>query len=168
MNFIFESFDIPEKNKKCIDYSRLLRKPIHKPIVQKYDKTSLNQERTVSALTKEDNFNKFDMPWISNLRVKDNAELARLSQRVRESTVPMAPSFYDEDLSKVQTRQGNIKNSLRLSNVVDVDAKGNTNDLQHLMRPHDKGSPTRSDINFGFGLRKYNSVTRFKPTLTNP
>ena len=68
------------KINKEIDYARLVRKPGYKPIIHKYDKDSLTQEKTVSVLTKEDNFNKFDMPWISKLRVKDNLEMARLSK----------------------------------------------------------------------------------------
>ena len=39
---------------------------------------------------------------------------------------------------------------------------GNTNELQHLINPQPKGSPTRSEINFGFGLRKYNSVSNLQ------
>lgn len=84
---------------KEINYARLVKKPGYKPTIQKFDKTSLTQERTVSVLTKEDNFSKFDMPWISKLRVKDNAELARLARRTtKESTIPAPPTFYDEDL----------------------------------------------------------------------
>lgn len=50
-------------------------------------------------MTKEDNFNKFDMPWISRLRVKDNLEAMRLAKKMtKESTVPIPPSFYDEDV----------------------------------------------------------------------
>lgn len=39
---------------------------------------------------------------------------------------------------------------------VDFQMEGNSGELNHLIRPSPKGSPTRSDINFGFGLRKYN------------
>lgn len=34
--------------------------------------------------------------------------------------------------------------------------------MAQLIRPLDKYSPTKSDINFGFGLRKYNSLSGFK------
>lgn len=102
-SFIFKSFDIPGEDKKAIDYERLLKKPKHKPVGQKFDKTSISQERSVSVLTKEDHFNKFDMPWISRLRIKDNAELAKLSNDKKfEATAPMPPSFYENDLSKAR------------------------------------------------------------------
>lgn len=87
------------KANKEINYARLVKKPGYKPIIQKFDKSSLTQERTISVLTKEDNFNKFDMPWISKLRVKDNIEMARLAKRTtKETTVPAPPAFYEEDL----------------------------------------------------------------------
>jgi hypothetical protein len=161
-SFIFKSFDIPGHLSKEINYERLLSKPKHKPIIHKFDKSGINTERTVTILTKEDNFNKFDMPWISNLRVKDNSELLRLGRNVtKESTVPIPPSFYDEDLTRFNSKSPRTKNGLIRRNL-DVDIEGNTNELQHLILPHDKGSPTRADINFGFGLRKYRSMTGLK------
>lgn len=161
--FEFKSFEIPKEKKKGIDYDRLLKKPDYKPKIQKYDKTSLTQEKTVSVLTKEDNFNKFDMPWISNLRVKDNAELMRLSIKpIRESTVPAPPSFYDEDVRKINEKSPKARNRLWNFNNVDFNVSGNTNELQHLIKPQPKGSPTRSELNFGFGLRKYNSLSNLQ------
>ena len=161
---MFKSFDIPG-NKKIsrIDYSRLLQKPSHKPIKCKYDKTSLNSERTVSVQTKEDNFNLFDMPWISNLRVMDNAELNRLTKRSgKESTTPAPPSFYDEDLPKFTSKSParGKSNILKFRNV-DVEIKGNPQELGHLIKPSATGSPNRANINFGFGLRKYKDDDKF-------
>ena len=101
------------KINKDIDYDRLVKKPVYKPVIQKFDKTSLTQERTISVLTKEDNFNKFDMPWISKLRVKDNIEMARLAKRTSKvTTVPAPPTFYDEDIKK--TMKKSPKNNNRV------------------------------------------------------
>ena len=47
-------------------------------------------------------------------------------------------------------------------NSIDFNPVGNTNELTHLINPHDKYSPTKSDINFGFGLRKYKSLSGFQ------
>lgn len=97
-----KTFKIPEKVRKKIDYERLLRMPKHKPQRPKYDKNSLVTVKTVNVQTKEDNFNLFDMPWISNLRVMDKAEEVKLSKKVsKESTVPAPPSFYEDDLQKL-------------------------------------------------------------------
>ena len=67
-------------------------------------------EKTVNVQTKEDNFSLFDMPWISNLRVMDNAEQVRLKKRVgKESTIPAPPSFYDDDMQKFSEKTKSIK-----------------------------------------------------------
>jgi hypothetical protein len=160
-SFVFKSFEIPGGNKRAVDYSRLLRKPIHKPVKEKFDKTSLTQEKTVNILTKEDNFNLFDMPWISNLRNMDNSELARLKNMTgKDQTVPSPPSFYDEDLKKFSSRSPQRKD--HLNRIVDFDVNGNPNELWHLIKHNTKGSPTNSGISFGFGLRKYNSVANLQ------
>ena len=152
-SFVFKSFEVPGDAKKIIDYGRLLKKPNHKPKVIKFDKDSVTQERTTSVLTKEDNFDKFDMPWISKLRVRDNAEIVRMYSKDKkiESTSPAPPSFYETDLTKTR------KNT-KLHNV-DFNCRGNSNEYQHLIKPGQRGPATKSEINFGFGLRKYRSQT---------
>lgn len=101
------------------------------------------------------------MPWIARLRDKDYAEQIRLSQKTnKESTVPMPPSFYEDDMQKVTQRTSSSKNTwLDTGNVA---IHGNTNELQHLIKPKDKGSPTKADINFGFGLRTYRSEAKLR------
>eukprot|EP00343_Euplotes_focardii_P001977 CAMPEP_0205798910 /NCGR_PEP_ID=MMETSP0205-20121125/8_1 /ASSEMBLY_ACC=CAM_ASM_000278 /TAXON_ID=36767 /ORGANISM="Euplotes focardii, Strain TN1" /LENGTH=225 /DNA_ID=CAMNT_0053059349 /DNA_START=211 /DNA_END=888 /DNA_ORIENTATION=- len=119
------------------------------------------QEKTVTIQTKEDNFNLFDMPWISNLRVMDNAEMARLNKRSgKESTVPAPPSFYDTDVSASNKKGTKFQN-------VDFKLIGNSTELSHLIQNKSKGSPSRSDINFGFGLRKYPSYSKMSPQKNN-
>lgn len=154
-SFVFKSFDVPTEEKKTIDYDRLLKLPHHKPKIMKFDKTSVDQERTVTILTKEDNFDKFDMPWISRLRIKDNAEMIRIySKKKFEQTVPAPPSFYENDLHKAGkfTHHHNV----------DFDFNGNTSVFEHLMKHKATGAPTNSEINFGYALRTYKSETGFK------
>jgi len=92
----------------------------------------------------------------------DNSELARLKKRVgKESTVPAAPSFYDEDLSKFAGKTQNLPKGEKYKNV-DFVMSGNPNELRHLIQKHSNGSPTRSEINFGFGLRRYKSTSNFE------
>lgn len=45
---------------------------------------------------------------------------------------------------------------------MDFNSTGNTNELSHLITPFANYTPTRTDINFGFGLRKYKSINGFK------
>lgn len=52
--------------------------------------------------------------------------------------------------------------SHRNTNNVDFEMSGNTNELGHIIKHNTEGSPTRSQINFGFGLRKYKSSTNFQ------
>ena len=122
-----------------------MKKPAFKPQTQKFDKNALIQERTVTILTKEDKFSKFDMPWISKLRVKDNLEVIKLSKQLT-STIPAPPSFYESDLKK--TLKNSPKNNNRLWNFnnVDFDSNGNTNELNHLINPFGKYTPTRTYI----------------------
>jgi hypothetical protein len=137
----------------------LLRKPLHKPTKTKYDKTSLIQEKTVDVFTKEDNFNLFDMPWISNLRNMNNTEVAKLKSKASlGQTIPSPPSFYDDDLRKVTSRTAKMKDQFKKN----IECDNNPTELLHLFKHTSKGTPTNAEINFGLRLRSYKSVNNFK------
>ena len=82
-----------------------MKRPSHKTTKPKYksEKGEVQYNREVNPLTMEDNFSKFDMPWLAVLRDRNHSAQTAIGTKRKKllgNTVPQPPSFYDDDMVK--------------------------------------------------------------------
>ena len=82
-----------------------MKRPNHKVAKPKYksENGDIQYDREVNPLTMEDNFSKFDTPWLAVLRDRNHsAQTAATTKRKKllGNTIPQPPSFYEDDMGK--------------------------------------------------------------------